>query len=113
MKNIIMTLMLGSLLSLTTPALAGPGHGHAHGPITKEKAIHKAEHRIKRLVSKGKIDKSWKDIKASSAEQKTYKGKKEWVVTFNNPALSDKSKQILYMFFKLDGHYLATNYTGK
>ena len=112
MKKLIIALFCSSLLA-NTAALAGPGHSHSHGPISKAKAIHKAQHRLKKLVRKGKIDKSWKGIKASKAETKTYNGKKEWVVTFSNPDLSDKSKQTLYMFFKLDGHYLATNYTGK
>jgi len=114
MKNIITTLLFSSLLALfITPAIAGPGHSHSHGPISKEQAIIKAEKRLGRQVKRGKVDKSWQGKKAASAELKTYNGKKEWLVMFSNPELSDKSKQTLYMFFKLDGHYLATNYTGK
>ncbi|MDH5181017.1 MAG: DUF6488 family protein [Gammaproteobacteria bacterium] len=102
-----------SMLLLTTPVIAGPGHGHSHGPISRDKAVIKAEKRLQRLVTQGKVDKSWADKKVSTIEKKTYNGKEEWVVIFTNPDLSDKSKQTLYMFFKLDGHYLATNYTGK
>ena len=114
MKKTIITLLFSGLLALfTAPTMAGSGHDHSHGPISKEQAVIKAESRLARLVQRGKIDKSWRDKKAVSAEQKTYHGKKEWVVTFKNPDLSDKSKQTLYMFFKINGHYLASNYTGK
>ena len=120
MKKYITGIIICGLLG-ATPALAGSGHehkhtgehGHSHGPISKEKAAIKAEKYLARLIKKGKIDKSWADKKASNVESKMFNGKKEWVVVFKNPELSDKSKQTLYMFFKIDGHYLATNYTGK
>ncbi|MDH5446238.1 MAG: DUF6488 family protein [Gammaproteobacteria bacterium] len=112
MKKIILSIMFCGLMGLNSSAVLA-GAGHSHGPISKEKAIIKAEKRLGRLVKKGKVDKSWKGIKANRAEKKTYNGKEEWLVTFKNPGLSDKSKQTLYMFFKIDGHYLATNYTGK
>ena len=112
MKKLLIAILTTALLATGT-ALAGPGEGHSHGPISKEQAIRKAEKRLTSLVAKGKVDKSWQGKKATGVEKKTYQGKEEWVVTFNNPDLSDKSKQTLYMFFKLDGHYLATNYTGK
>ena len=112
MKKLLFALVCSSLF-FNTAAFAGPGHAHSHGPISEEKAIQKAEKRLVKLVNKGKIDKSWKDVKANKAEKKTFKGSEEWIVTFNNPELADKSKRKLYMFFKVDGHYLATNYTGK
>ena len=114
MKKIILSLIFSGLMGLNSATVfAGPGHAHSHGPISKQKAIAKAEQQLAKLVKKGKVDKSWQGKQASSAEQKTYNGEKEWLVTFKNPDLSDKSKQTLYMFFKIDGHYLATNYTGK
>ena len=115
----LLTATICSVLLIAGPVFAGAGHehnqagGHSHGPITKEKAISKAEKLLNRLVKRGKVDKSWGNKKAANAEKKTYSGKNEWVVSFNNPDLTDKSKQTLYMFFKLDGHYLATNYSGK
>ena len=110
MRKLMIMLLCCVMLGAST---AFAGSGHSHGPITKERAMQKAEKRLNRLVRKGKIAKSWAGKKAASVEKKIYNGKKEWVVTFKNPALKDKLKQNLYMFFKLDGHYLATNYTGK
>jgi len=96
------------------PAQAGPGHTHSHEheEITQQGAIEKATAKIRQLVKKGKIPQSWASIDAVSAEKKKFKKGSEWVVKFNNDKIEDKSKQTLYVFFSLDGHYLAANYTG-
>jgi len=91
----------------------GKSHGHSHGPIDKMAAVEKATNKIKQLASTGKIDKSWTAVSMTSAEKKTLKNGPEWLVTFNNKTVGDKSKQTLYVFYTLDGKYLATNYTGK
>ena len=64
-------------------------------------------------VSKGVLDKSWSEMKPTKAYQKTFKKEPEWVVEFVNSAAPDKEKQTLYVFYTLDGHYMATNFTGK
>ena len=115
MRHFIPLLIL-TFCFITTPALAGPGHehdhGHSHGPISKTAAIDKATKKVKQLVDKGKIDASWAKVSAANAEQKTYSKGPEWVVTFKNDQISDASKTTLYIFYTLDGHYLAANYTG-
>ena len=37
----------------------------------------------------------------------------EWVVSYKNHAVEDKSKQTLYVFLSVTGEYLAANFTGK
>ena len=110
-------MMIASPVLFNNNAMAGGshegGHGHSHGPISSNKAISKATKKIQQLVAKGKLDKSWGDIQATSAEKKQFGKKTEWVVSFKNEKLADKEKQNLYIFFTLDGHYLATNFTGK
>ena len=100
-----------------TPAMAGPGHdhghGHADGPVSAEVVSDKAMKKVAQLVKKGKIDASWSGVQPASIEQKTYAKGPEWVVTFNNEKVSDASKQTLYLFYSLDGHYIAANYTGQ
>lgn len=114
MKTFITALIFSTLLgTATAPAIAGPGEGHSHHHITKAKVAYKAKTHLIKLAKKNKVDKTWAGKISTSVEKKTYDGKEEWLVTFNNPDLADKSKQTLYMFFSLDGHYLATNYTGK
>ncbi len=95
-------------------ALAGPGHegGHSHGPVTGDVASEKAMQKVEKLTKSEKIDASWAGLKPVSVEQKTYSQGPEWVVTFKNNKVTDASKQMLYLFFSLDGHYIAANYTG-
>ncbi len=100
------------LALLSTPVFAGAGHDHAHEPISQEKAGELAAKNLETLVEKGKIDKSWSGKPVSGVEKKTFSKGPEWVVTFKNEELADESKRTLYMFYSLDGHYLATNYTG-
>lgn len=113
MRKTIAFIGLSALL-LGNPVHAGPGHdhGHSHDPMTIDAAKSKAAHKVLELVQRGKIDKSWAEIKPSSAEQKVFSKGPEWVVTFTNAAVSDPGKQTLYIFYSLDGHYLAANYTG-
>ena len=68
---------------------------------------------LKGLVNKGVIDKSWKGTKPVKAEKKAFAKGPEWVVSFKNDKVKDKTKQTLYIFYSLDGHYIAANYSGK
>jgi len=111
--------LLFSMCLYGSPVFAGVGHehghdgSHSHGPISSEKAEAKATKKVKNLAESGKIDKSWVNVKAVSVEQKVYSKGPEWVVTFKNDKISDVSKQTLYLFYMLDGHYIAANYTGE
>ena len=117
MRKIMIIVMLCTLSLVTAPAFSGPGtgheHSHAQGPISEETVKQKATKQVTDLVSKGKIDKSWSGIKPAKAYQKTFKKGPEWVVEFANNAVPDKAKQTLYLFYTLDGHYMAANFTGK
>lgn len=118
MKTIITTFLFSATLLFGAHTMAGAGHehdaggGHSHGPITSNAAAKKATDKMIQLAKAGKIDASWAQVKASNVEQKTYSEGPEWVVTFKNSKVKDTSKQTLYFFFSLDGHYIAGNYTG-
>lgn len=115
MRKIMIAVTLCALGLVTAPAFSGPGHEHSHdhGPISEEAVKQKATKQIAALVKKGKVDKSWSEIKPEKAYQKTFKKGPEWVVEFTNSAAPDKAKQTLYLFYTLDGHYMAANFTGK
>lgn len=123
MKNLMNTVLLFTALIFVTPVHAGPGHSHdadgghsnyGHsGPISADKAKSKAERTMHNLAKRGVIDKSWTSTKPVNAEIKNYAKGKEWVVTFKNEQIEEKSKQTLYIFYSIDGHYMAANYTGK
>lgn len=36
-----------------------------------------------------------------------------WIITFNNPAETDKAKQTLYILLDGMGNYIGANHTGK
>lgn len=115
----ISTALLVSTFLFTAPAFAGTGHehgpggSHSHGPISSEAAIKKAEKQVKTLISRGKLDKTWADATATGATQKDFGKGAEWVVTVKNEKAADPAKQTLYVFYTVNGSYLATNFTGK
>ena len=116
MNKLSVIMLVVCMSFLASPVMAGGGHahgeGHDHGPISSDQAGAKAIKKMAQLVSKGKIDASWQGLDPSSIEKKTFSKGPEWVVTFKNDKISDVSKQTLYLFYSLDGHYLAANYTG-
>lgn len=114
----LLTPILLCIAFFSTPVLAGSGHDHgdghglSHGPVSSDVASDKAVKKVQSLVQAGKIDSSWSGLEPVSVEQKTYSKGPEWVVVFKNTKVSDSSKQTLYLFYSLDGHYIAANYTG-
>jgi len=121
MKNTITVLFLSSLL-FGTPVIAGSGHehdkdgghsnSHEHKSISSDEAAFRASMKVSQLVQKGKIEASWEGLGAATVEQKTYQHGPEWVIIFKNDKASDMKKRTLYLFFSMDGHYIAANFTG-
>ena len=124
MKKLTTISLLLAAMTFALSAHAGSGHthdkdgghsnqGHDHGPISATKAKDKATRTMQSLAKRGVINKSWASIKPTKAEKKTFSKGEEWVVSFKNDKVKDKSKQTLYIFYSLDGHYIAANYSGK
>ncbi len=111
-------LIILTSLFLSTLSFAGPGggHGHSHGhhgtpKIAKAKTGELGRSHIERLIKSGKLNASWGSATFDKSEKKNFKGKAEWVVTFNNEK-GVKGKK-LYIFLKLSGDFVAANFTGK
>ena len=108
-------------IGFVSPVFAGGGHSHdmngghnnSSGPITEEKAKSKATRTMQNLTLRGVINKSWTSSKLLKAEKKNFSKGIEWVISFKNESVTNKAKQTLYIFYSLDGHYIAANYTGK
>lgn len=122
MKKLTTLFALLVTFALASPVYAGAGHSHdkdgghsnhGHGPIDAAKAKAKATKTMKSLARRGVIDQSWTSTKPLKADKKTFAKGEEWVVSFKNDQVNDKAKQMLYIFYSLDGHYIAANYTGK
>jgi len=115
-------LLLGFIFSAATfLVMAGNDHGHDHGhehsqvtvAVDAITAKSNATNIIAELVNKEKLVPSWLNVTASSTEKKEFKGTLEWVVIFENDKITDASKQTLYIFLKVNGEYIAANYTGQ
>ena len=111
------TLILLISLTLSTGSFAGPGGGHSHGhdhsapKISKEKTEQLGRSHIERLIKAEKLNISWKNSTFDKSKKKNFKGRTEWVVTFNNKK-GIKGKK-LYIFLELSGEFVAANFTGK
>lgn len=64
------------------------------------------------MIASGKLEASWKDLKADTVEQKTFKSQTEWVVTVKNDKIIDKAKQTLYIFVTMAGVLSGANFSG-
>lgn len=89
------------------------GHNHKTEPIDRAAAETKAIEMKNKFIKKKVIDESWKDIKVDTSYTEMYDGKEEWVITFKNDEIKDVKKQKLYVFLKIDGKYIAANFTGE
>lgn len=96
-------------------AYAGAGHSHGHEQMTRTKpeiVAKMANKKLMQLIKKGKLDKSWKGKTAIKVEQKSFAKGPEWVVVFRNQEHKMLAKRTLFMFYTLDGKYIAANFTG-
>ena len=116
MKNFASIASLIATLALAPAAYAGGGgdcHFHGNAPAKESIVTACAKQQKDALAAKGKIDASWKTVSLEKAETVDGKSKKEWKLTYKNPAEKDASKQTLFMFYSLSGNFIAANFTGQ
>lgn len=107
--KILIILVSAMLANYTFAGIGGqPGHSHA---VDAQKAEELARKQIQVLIFQEKIDQSWAQASLGSSEIKNFESKKEWLLIFeNNKGVKGKK---LYIFLKLDGSFVAANFTGK
>ena len=116
--KILKSTLLVSLLALgTTNLYAGSTHSHGssthiHEKINETKAKNIAKSMKDGLVKKGTINNTWQNIDASKVEKIIFGKNEEWVVSFTNPKVQDKSNQTLYVFVDLYGEVTGANFSG-
>ena len=108
-------LLIGSApLNEARADAGGKCHFHGKKEATEETIIRCAEYHRGRLSKKGSIETTWNALAHESIEKVVGpKGKQEWRVVFTQPTPTDEAKKKLYMFFALNGNFLAANHTGK
>ena len=115
------TLILSTALLISPMAMAGGGHAHGpggshshhHAPASQQDVENRAAQKVAQLTQAGKIAPTWKGAKAQQSEKKQFGNQLEWVVRFHNANLTGSGKENLFVFYSLDGHYIAANYSGK
>lgn len=114
--------MSAALAFTFNPLYAGAGHAHDHGheghshsqeKASKEAVTDVAHQQIKKYVELSKIDKSWSEAKIKDITKKEFNKQTEWLFTFENLKIEDKTKQTLYIFIDPYGDVTGANYTGK
>lgn len=114
---------IATSLIIAFPAIAGPGHGHSHGPqriakckttiCTKKEITDAVTSRvIPSFISKKKLAESWATAEVKKVEQKKFKGNLEWRLQFYNKEEAD-SKKNLFVFVTTKGFLSGINHTGK
>lgn len=120
MKTLRKTIALITILA-TTSLFASDSHSPSHNEqevnqpkttLSEPEIKAKAKEALASLVAKNKIDKSWLKVAVTKMGKKTFGGKVEWAVVFNNKNIKDNKKETLYIFLDLNGDITGTNYTG-
>jgi len=91
----------------------GSGPMHSHGTIDRALAQQHAQQIIWRMVTRGIVDASWRDLAPENAELKPRGAALEWVVTYRNESVSDPEKRAIYVFLSPAGEYIAANHSGR
>ncbi|HNM73667.1 MAG TPA: DUF6488 family protein, partial [Nitrosomonas sp.] len=94
MKKLLMITILVAGIFGAGGVMAAEGsscHFHGSKVATEETVINCATERKEILIKQGKIDPSWKMIEQDKIEMVDGKKGKEWLVTFTNPAVDDKT----------------------
>ena len=116
MKQLTIALVAVATIGTAIPVFAAEGgscHFHGNKPVAETIAVGCAVQRKASLVTSGKLDASWKDLKQEKVELMDGKKGKEWKVTFKNPAAKDKAKDTFYVFLSEAGNFIAANHTGQ
>lgn len=114
-KLLIVTILIAGIIGSSGAMAAESSSCHFHGKkvATEETVTNCAAERKEILIMDGKIAPSWEMIEQDKIELVDGKKGKEWLATFTNPAIADKTKEKLYLFFTASGNFIAANFTGK
>jgi len=100
-------------ISIITLSITATAHDGRHSQVlSKDDISQKAKKIVLMAIDKNKIDSSWSSIEVSEVKHITVNNSDEWKVKFTNNKMKEPKKN-LYLFFTMDGEFIAMNYTGK
>ena len=109
-RTVIIFMIL--LFTIIIPAVAAFGHGGKHSEaFTNLQALQKATRLYDKLIDNGKLDPSWEtDLEQVTVSNRQKGDRKEIVVVFQRREGDPKT---VYIYFKTDGKYAGSNFTGE
>lgn len=111
MRQIFLALAL--VFAAATPVIAHPDHDMYEQENPRLLAVNSASYVVERMIERHAIPASWRDVEPSSALLRQRNGATEWLVTFQNNAITDPAERTLYVMLTQSGVYIAANYTGQ
>ena len=108
MKKIIKSIVSAVVVmfAITSSVFAGAGHSHN---ASEAKIERNAKMGVKRYIKANKIPKSWANAKMVKMEKEEREGG-DWIVTFKNNQIKDKSKNTLNIYLTTYGKVQGGNY---
>jgi hypothetical protein len=106
-------LALALALTAAPAATAHPDHDMYETENPRQIALTSASYVVGRMVERGAIEPSWRQIAPSNAVLRQRNGANEWVVTFRNDAITNEDERTLYVMLSYTGVFLAANYSGE
>ncbi|MBW1696488.1 MAG: hypothetical protein JRH18_13725 [Deltaproteobacteria bacterium] len=113
MKLFVVFLFLLTFLTILLPQAAMPHGGGKHegGGFTPLQALQKAIGLYYRLITSGRLGEKWETaLRHVQISVRNQNGDKEFVVSFT---CSKASPDTVYFFFKANGEYAGSNFSGK
>ncbi len=104
---------LALTLAVIGPAYAHPEHDMYETENPRLVAVTSAMAVVDRLVERGTVNASWRGREPVSANLRQRNGATEWVVAFQNDAITNPEQRTLYVMLSQGGVYLAANYSGE
>ena len=100
-----------SIILVANIALAHGGKKHGSESFTRLQALQKAFGLYDQLIAKGKLKESWEtELKIVEVSIREKNGVKEFVVSFKR---NKGNPDTVYFFFKANGKYAGSNFTGE
>lgn len=79
---------------------------YVRAPSTSELA----REAVVKLVARAKLPASWARARVAKVDLRTKKGVEQYVVTFQNDAITQRSKKTLYVLMGTDGKFISANH---
>ena len=112
MKTLAVILIAATVALSSVLALAHPNHGESP-PITKDEASARGDSAVSMLVKDKQLPESWQKRLLRDVSSRQSPAGLVWVLRYENPVVSDKDQQTLYIFIDEFGNYLGGNHSGK